>query len=94
MITMEKWALLPKSIQELLASKYGITRSGANNLVINPNELGKVSDDCPLLPKEEIKEDVKPEKKPKPEVKPMAAVKVSKRSNRGRNLGKSHKGKK
>lgn len=74
----KEWDALERVVQDQLASKFGLTRSGENNSVMNSGELSKIPE-----AKKEIKE-VKEDDKPKEKTREVSTKKRTKSSKRGK----------
>ena len=83
----KEFLALDRVVQDQLASKYGITRSGENNQEVTAEDLAKIP--VTKKPKEETNVE-----EPKKESRKPAVKKVSKRSNNRRTTKKSKSSKK
>ena len=83
----QEWDALPRVVQDQLASKHGLTRSGENNCIITDEELAKIPEANKPEPKKQDEET-------KEEVREVPTKEISKRSNRRTTTTKSKRGKK
>ena len=74
----KEWDALERVVQDQLASKHGLTRSGENNSIMNDAELEKIPEEKKPEPKESKKEE---DDKPKKKARKIFTKKRSKRSN-------------
>ena len=52
----KEWDALERVVQDQLASKFGLTRSGENNKIMNDIELEKIPETLVIKPKEDLKD--------------------------------------
>lgn len=79
----KEWDKLERVVQDQLASKYGITRSGENNEIVTAEALANIPETKKEKEEEEEEKKVTPkEDEPKKKTREVSAKKHSKRSNR------------